>query len=61
MNLVDNKDITLDMAGLKNVISIDYDYAQNCVYWADVSTQKLQVCTLKVLKGLPLIYVFLWR
>ena len=45
VDLTDNRDVTMDLRGLQNVIAIEYDYGQDCIYWADVNTRKLQVWT----------------
>jgi hypothetical protein len=40
----------LPIFGLKNVIAIDFDMRNNCVYWADIITDSIGVSMSEWLK-----------
>lgn len=43
INLETNKMDPLPIKNLKNVIAIDFDMSNNCVYWADIVTDTIGV------------------
>lgn len=43
ISLGDNRETTIPLgSGLQNVIALDYDYAQNCIYWADITLDTIK-------------------
>ncbi|XP_065056294.1 sortilin-related receptor-like [Rhopilema esculentum] len=36
-----NRDISFNIPGLKNAIALDYDYKRNVLFWADITTDKI--------------------
>lgn len=44
INLETNSMDPLPILNLKNVIAIDFDMRNNCVYWADIVTDTIGVC-----------------
>ena len=47
---VDSSFEKLPIFGLKNVIAIEFDMANNCVYWADIINDTIGVSTLFLLQ-----------
>ena len=46
LNMGNGKNLTIAVEGIENVVSIEYDYQHNCVFWADVQTHKIQVSSI---------------
>jgi len=41
--LGDHVETTIPLgSGLRNAIALDYDYYQNCIYWADISLDTIK-------------------
>lgn len=56
IDLKDNSSEVLPITNLKNVIAIEFDMKNNCVYWADIARDVIGVSKLvmnffKALKG----------
>ncbi|EDO45218.1 predicted protein [Nematostella vectensis] len=42
VTLGDHLESTLPLSGLRNAIALDFDYRENCVYWADITADTIQ-------------------
>ena len=38
----EEQDETLPLGSLKNAIAVDYDFADNCVFWADIADRDIK-------------------
>lgn len=42
-DLATGTDQALPLAGLREAVALDFDYDRNCLYWADISLDTIQV------------------
>lgn len=42
-DLATGADQALPLAGLREAVALDFDYERNCLYWADISLDTIQV------------------
>lgn len=42
-DLATGSDQALPLAGLREAVALDFDYDRNCLYWADISLDTIQV------------------
>lgn len=42
-DLATGTDQALPLAGLREAVALDFDYDKNCLYWADISLDTIQV------------------
>ena len=45
-DLLTGTDQPLPLTGLREAVALDFDYDRNCLYWADISLDTIQVSTL---------------
>lgn len=43
-DLATGTDQALPLIGLREAVALDFDYDRNCLYWADISLDNIQVC-----------------
>lgn len=42
-DLATGTDQALPLSGLREAVALDFDYDRNCLYWADISLDTIQV------------------
>lgn len=42
-DMATGKDQALPLTGLREAVALDFDYDRNCLYWADISLDTIQV------------------
>lgn len=42
-DLATGTDQALPLTGLREAVALDFDYGRNCLYWADISLDTIQV------------------
>lgn len=42
-DLATGTDQGLPLSGLREAVALDFDYERNCIYWADISLDTIQV------------------
>lgn len=42
-DLATGMDQALPLTGLREAVALDFDYDRNCLYWADISLDNIQV------------------
>jgi len=50
-DLATGADQALPLAGLREAVAMDFDYDRNCLYWADISLDTIQVTGAFIVKG----------
>lgn len=53
-DLATGTDQALPLAGLREAVALDFDYDRNCLYWADISLDTIQVSERLFLETPPL-------
>lgn len=43
LDLSTGSDQALPLSGLREAIALDFDYERNCLYWADIALDTIQV------------------